>query len=157
MWQRRTSPRLHRAILLTGSAAKGVSDAYSDLDLILYYEQPPSADHLEAVRATLPVSDIRVSADHETGATMEMYVLQGVECQVAHLPIANWERDMGAVLENCEPGTLVEKAIIGLLEGIALHGRDVITRWQERAASYPEGLARDGCALSAVLPTVAGD
>jgi hypothetical protein len=131
-----------RAILLTGSAAKGVSDAFSDLDLILYYENPPSANDLEAVRATLPVSDVRVSADHETGSTMERYVLQGVECQVAHLPVAQWERDMAAVLDACEPATLVEKAIIGLLEGIALHGDDLITRWQERAASYPEDLAR---------------
>lgn len=131
-----------RAILLTGSAAKGLSDAYSDLDLILYYEQPPSADHLAAVRATLQVSDVRVSSDPETGSAMEMYVFQGVECQVAHLAIAKWERDMAAVLADCESATLVEKAIIGLMEGIALHGDDLITRWQERAASYPEDLAR---------------
>jgi hypothetical protein len=73
---------------------------------------------------------------------MEMYVFQGVECQVAHLPIATWERDMWAVLEDCEPATLVEKAIIGLVDGIALHGDDLIAQWQERAASYPAALAQ---------------
>lgn len=128
--------------MLTGSAATGLSDAFSDLDLILYYERPPSAEQLAAVHATLQRSDLRVTSDHETDSAMEMYVLQGVECQVAHLPIAKWERDMGAVLEDYEPATLVEKAIIGLMEGIALHGSDLITRWQERAASYPEDLAR---------------
>lgn len=131
-----------RAILLTGSAAKGLSDAFSDLDLILYYETPPSAERLVAVQATLQAGDIRVNSDHETGSAMEMYVLRGVECQVAHLPVAKWERDMGAVLDDCEPATLVEKAIIGLLDGIPLHGDDLITQWQERAASYPEDLAR---------------
>jgi predicted nucleotidyltransferase len=131
-----------RAILLTGSAAKGLSDAYSDLDLIIYYETPPTAERLAAVRATLQASDIRVSSDPETDSAMEMYVLQDVECQVAHLPIAKWERDMQAVLEDCEPGTFVEKALIGLLDGIALHGEDLLTLWQERAASYPDGLAR---------------
>jgi hypothetical protein len=131
-----------RAILLTGSAATGLSDAYSDLDLILYYERPPSAEQLAAVRATLQVSDVRVTSDRETDSSMEMYVLHGVECQVAHLPIAKWERDLGAVLDDCEPATLVEKAIIGVMDGIALHGNDLIIRWQERAASYPEALAR---------------
>jgi hypothetical protein len=49
---------------------------------------------------------------------------------------------MGAVLEDFEPATFVEKAIIGMMDGLALHGNDVISRWQERAASYPEELSR---------------
>jgi hypothetical protein len=131
-----------RAILLTGSAATGLSDAFSDLDLILYHERPPAADQLAAVRTTLQVSNIRVTSEPETDSAMEMYVLQGVECQVAHLTVATWERDMRAVLADCEPATLVEKAIIGLMEGIPLHGSDLITTWQDRAATYPEELAR---------------
>lgn len=131
-----------RAILLTGSAATGQSDTFSDLDLIIYYDSPPSTDQLAATRATLPIGDAQVTSDLETGSAIEEYVLQGVECQIAHLPIANWESDMGAVLGDCEPATLVEKAIIGVMDGIALHGRDVIARWQERAASYPEELSR---------------
>lgn len=131
-----------RAILLTGSAATGESDEFSDLDLIMYYERPPSAEQLAAAQATLRVSDLRLNLDLETGSAMEMYVLGGVECQVAHLPIAKWERDLAAVLEDCEPATLVEKAISGLLESIALHGSDLILQWQERAASYPEELSR---------------
>ncbi|MFN8661586.1 MAG: hypothetical protein U0075_06820 [Thermomicrobiales bacterium] len=131
-----------RAILLTGSAATGMSDPFSDLDLILYYEQSPAAEQLTAVRETLQARDIRVSSDSETDSALEMYVLQGVECQVAHLPIATWERDMGTVLEDFEPATLVEKALTGLMSGIPLHGDDVITRWQERAAAYPDELAR---------------
>lgn len=131
-----------RAVLLTGSAATGTSDAFSDLDLILYYEHPPAPEQLAAVRATLQMSDARVTLDPETGSGIEEYVHQGVECQVAHLAIATWERDMRAVLEECEPATLVEKAIIGLMDGIALHGSEVITGWQERAVVYPEELAR---------------
>lgn len=49
---------------------------------------------------------------------------------------------MRTVFEECKPATLVEKAIIGLMDGVALHGRDLVTQWQERAASYPENLAR---------------
>lgn len=131
-----------RAILLTRSVATGTSDAFSDLDLILYHEQPPAPEQLTAVRATLQVGDARVTLDADSGSGIEEYVHQGVECQVAHLAIATWERDMRAVLEDCEPATLVEKAIIGLMDGIALHGSDVITQWQERAANYPEDLAR---------------
>jgi hypothetical protein len=131
-----------RAILLTGSAAEGVSDSFSDLDLIAYYDRLPAPDHLAAARASVQATAIRTSSTHETESFLEEYPLQGVECQVAHLTVAAWERDMASVLEDFEPGTHVEKAITGLLDGVALHGGDLIKQWQARAASYPEGLAR---------------
>jgi hypothetical protein len=131
-----------RAILLTGSAAKGLSDTYSDLDLILYHEDPPTAEQLAVVRDTLQPGNIRVNEDPGTRSTLEMYVYRDVECQLAHIPIATWERDMQEVLEQFQPATLTEKAIIGLLDGVALHGGDLIVQWQERAGNYPEELAR---------------
>jgi hypothetical protein len=48
---------------------------------------------------------------------------------------------MASILEECAPATHVEKAMMGLLEGDALHGEDVIGRWQTLAAAYPEDLA----------------
>ena len=130
-----------RAILLTGSAAEGVSDFFSDLDLIAYYDRLPSPDQLAAARASLQATDIRPSSGEASDSTLEEYVLQGVECQVAHLTIAAWERDMASVLEEFEPAILVEKALSGLLDGVALHGGDLIEGWQARAAAYPEKLA----------------
>jgi predicted nucleotidyltransferase len=39
-----------RAVLLTGSAAAGESDAYSDIDLIIYYDRPPEDAQRAAAR-----------------------------------------------------------------------------------------------------------
>ncbi|MDQ3702539.1 MAG: nucleotidyltransferase domain-containing protein, partial [Chloroflexota bacterium] len=39
-----------RAVLLTGSAAAGESDTYSDIDLIAYYDQPPTDEARAAAR-----------------------------------------------------------------------------------------------------------
>src|SRR3954465_13782622 len=86
-----------RAILLTGSAATGESDRYSDLDLIMYYESLPSPEQCAAARATLQPSDSRIIATDETGATIEELTLHGVTCQGVHISIAGWERDMAAV------------------------------------------------------------
>ena len=131
-----------RAILLTGSAAQGVSDTFSDLDLIAYYDRLPSPDQLAAARASIEATAIRAPSSHETESFLAEYRLQGVECQVAHLTIAAWERDMASVLEEYEPGTHVEKTLSGLLDGMALHGGDLIHQWQARAGVYPEELAR---------------
>src|SRR3954447_26814925 len=79
------------AILLTGSAATGDSDRYSDLDLIVYYNRLPSPEQLAAVQATLHPADSRIIASDEDGSTIEELTLQGVTCQVAHVSIAIWE------------------------------------------------------------------
>jgi hypothetical protein len=131
-----------RAILLTGSAAEGESDCFSDLDLIAYYDRLPSPDQLAAVHELVQATDVRAPSGQETEAFLEEYLLQGVQCQVAHLTIAGWQRDMASVLEEFEPGTHVEKAITGLLDGVALHGGELIAEWRARAATYHEGLAR---------------
>ena len=55
-----------RAILLTGSAAQGVSDTFSDLDLIAYYDRLPSPDQLAAARALIEATAIRAPSSHET-------------------------------------------------------------------------------------------
>lgn len=135
----RTGPR---AILLTGSAAEGLSDEFSDIDLIVYHETLPSSDRLAAARDALRAVDVGALGGQEAESYIEQFTLRGVTCQVAHLTVASWERDMASVLEQFEPGTVVEKALSGLLAGVALHGNDLIERWQARAAHYPEELAR---------------
>jgi hypothetical protein len=131
-----------RAILLTGSAAEGVSDAFSDLDLIAYYDQLPTDDQLAAARALVQATDVRPPSRGSAGARVEEYVLRGIECQVGHFTVASWERDLRSVLEEFTPATPAQKAITGLLDGVALHGEDLIGHWRARAAVYPEGLAR---------------
>jgi predicted nucleotidyltransferase len=131
-----------RAILLTGSVAEGISDRFSDIDLIAYSDELPSASRRAAARGNVGATDARSLSHVETDSFLDVFVIQGVECQVGCLTVAGWQRDMASVLENHTPATNVEKAIIGLLAGTALHGSDLIGQWQSRAAIYPEALAQ---------------
>jgi hypothetical protein len=131
------------AILLTGSAAEGVSDHFSDLDLIAYYERLPSLGDLASAQTQLGATERRVSSDPEAGSMIvEEYGFQGIECQMAHVTIASWERNMASILTDFTAATTAEKAIMGLLGGVALHGSDLIGRWQTQAETYPDGLAQ---------------
>lgn len=130
------------AILLTGSAAEGTSDYFSDLDIIAYYNRLPSEDKLSAARASAQAFDARTSTGREGEMLVEEYVLHGVECQVAHCTIVSWERNLASVLEKFDPTTRAQKSIMGLKDGLALHGHELIGRWQERVEAYPEGLAK---------------
>src|SRR4051794_37590308 len=86
------------AALLTGSAAEGESDRYSDLDLILYYDALPLEDAVRAAREGCGGSDFRLLGQGSEREFAETYVVDGVDCQVAHTTITAWEDDMASVL-----------------------------------------------------------
>ena len=132
-----------RAILVTGSAAEGVADRFSDLDMGLYYDTLPTEAELSAAREQNGASErLWMLGDRANGDLMEAYLVEGVECQFGHTTIAAWERDMAVVLEQHEAKTPLHKALSGTLEAIPLHGEALIRGWQARISDFPEGLAR---------------
>jgi len=131
-----------RAALLTGSAAVGDSDRYSDLDLILYYDTLPAEKAVEVAREQLAATDVKPLDAPTAREFGEAYTVDGVECQVGHVTIAAWEGDMASVLEGLEVESPIQQALGGLLDSVALHGDELIGRWQAKAASYPDALAQ---------------
>jgi len=132
-----------RGILLVGSAAYGVVDNYSDLDIILYYEELPSEEELHQARLKNGWDAPKWSmADSEQGSVMEAYDLGGVECQFAHCSIGAIEQEMNSILVDLDPDTPNQKALSGLIYGVPLYGEDFIRRLKDRAAQFPYGLAK---------------
>lgn len=132
-----------RAILVTGSTAEGEADFSSDLDLILYYDpELPSAEVLESLRAENGGTDPNVFYDaREEGAFAEAYFVSGVQCQLVHTTVTNWEREMASILDDHTVDTPLQKALGGVIAGIALHGEEVIAEWKRHLADYPDALA----------------
>jgi hypothetical protein len=132
-----------RAFMVTGSAAEGKSDFYSDLDMTAYYDELPSEDDLARVREQLGGSArIWVIGDRAEGGFAEAFMLDGVECQIGHTAVATWESEIAEVLDKPNADTPLHKAMEGTLKCIALHGEPLIETWKARIAAYSDGLAR---------------
>ena len=131
-----------RAIILTGSAAEGLSDRLSDLDLILYYEELPTEDELRVGRERSSGGERTwLMDDRAEGALFEAYPVRGVECQCGHVTLARWERDVAEVLVRHTVETPLHKAMDGMLHAIPLHGEPLVRQWQQRIAAFPPELA----------------
>jgi hypothetical protein len=130
-----------RAILLTGSAARGDSDAFSDLDLILYYEALPTEPQLSAARDAAGGRAHDLFAPPTETSYGELFHRDGVQCQLAHETIASWEAEIASVVTDLDVDTPLQKAIEGLFDGIPLHGAALIDEWRARAR-YSDALAR---------------
>ena len=132
-----------QAIIVMGSAAEGHADFYSDLDMSVYYTELPSDAELEAARQqTRGAQRDWLLGDREAGAMAESYPIDGVECQIVHVTIAAWERDMATVLEQCDVTTPLQKALSGILTCIPLYGEPLVQEWKAKAEDYPAKLAQ---------------
>jgi hypothetical protein len=134
-YARGTSPS---AILLGGSAVTGGADEHSDLDLLVYYGELPADEALEGARAELGGSELRWIAPRSEEGLIEQFLVDGVQCQVGHLPIAAVETEIARVATG-DADAYVLKSIGGLHEGLALQGEELVERWR-REAAYGEAL-----------------
>jgi hypothetical protein len=133
--------------LLVGSAATADADAYSDLDLIVYYDRvPPPGVVAETPRElgaeryrSTPWSD--KSGEPDADGYGERYHVGGVECQVGLTSVGALERLIARLVVDLELSETWLKIVSGLHEGLPLHGEELIEEWRRKAA-YTEELQR---------------
>lgn len=131
-----------RAALVTGSAAEGVSDRWSDLDLIVYHDELPTEEAIAGARSRAGGGDLSVISPWDGDSFVESFPVRGVECQVAHATVAATERHIDQVLVDLDVESTYQKALDGLQHCLPLHGTDLVDAWQRRLADYPEPLRR---------------
>lgn len=132
------------AVVVTGSVARGECDRFSDVDMIVYYHTaPPPEKAVEQARiANTGSARLWTLGDRSTGSFAEAYDVDGVQCQIVHATVENIDNSIADVLERHDTGTPLHKVMSGLLDCIPLYGDEVITRWKQQVAVYPDALAR---------------
>jgi hypothetical protein len=129
-----------RAMLLVGSAATGDADDYSDLDVLVYYDRvPPDESVAETPRELgaecyqgTPWSD--ESGEPDERGYSERYSLNEIECQVGHMSVGAFEREIKRLVVDHELDEELLKIMSGLFEGLPLVGEELIERWRQQAA-----------------------
>ena len=131
------------AIGVSGSVARGQADAYSDIDMSIYYKELPSDEELKVAYEQNQGSDYRIhDSDRKVGYVVEQYFVQGVKCDIGHITIECFERDMDMVLEQCDPDNPLLNVMAGILDMQPLHGAKLIEQWKAKIANYPDKLAQ---------------
>jgi predicted nucleotidyltransferase len=131
-----------RAILLVGSAATGEADLYSDLDLIVYCDELPPVERVDAVIERLRGADRQLIYPRTEDDHGEGFQLAGVECQLAFTRVSAAERELERALGGKELETPLQKVVEGIQAGLPLRGEELIGAWRARVADYPDALRR---------------
>ncbi|TML62008.1 MAG: hypothetical protein E6G22_08865, partial [Actinobacteria bacterium] len=131
-----------RSVLLTGSAATGEADFYSDVDLIIYCDELPTEERIGAVVERVGGVDRKLIYPRTEDEHGESFELGGIQCQLAFVTVRCADGELERVLAGEELESPLQKAVEGILDGTPLHGPELIRSWRARAADYPDSLRR---------------
>lgn len=135
------------ACFVFGSAALGISDQYSDLELAFVWSQLPSAEELRTTAQNVGVEGWEIEPYGEAKQRwLEQFYLYGMKVEAGH-----WTREMidNIVIDVVERydvsqyGLVFEKQAIAfhLQRAVVLQGENIIRQWQTQLSPYPEELA----------------
>lgn len=136
-----------QACFVFGSAALGISDQYSDLELAFVWSQLPSTEELQAAAHSVGVEGWEIEPYGEAKqAWLEQFYLHGMKVEAGHWAQRTMDCIVTDVVEHydvSQNGLVFEKQAIAshLQHAVVLYGEDLINHWQNRLTPYPEELA----------------
>ncbi|CAA9401044.1 hypothetical protein AVDCRST_MAG94-5913 [uncultured Leptolyngbya sp.] len=135
------------ACFVFGSAALGLADQYSDLELAFIWSQLPSPEALQATAQRVGVKGWEIEPYGEAQqAWLEQFYLYGMKVEAGRWAQETIDHIVTDVVERydvSQKGLLFEKQATAshLQRAVVLYGEDRIKAWQNRLALYPEALA----------------
>ncbi len=127
-----------QAIVVGGSVAKGYSDAFSDLELLLLWDQAPDADVRHAIiadfQAEFRYPEMEIGHDYAL-------LIRGVPVDLWHITVASAVAAMDAVLHEYSLDLGASNMLDTVRACIPLAGHELVQHWKTRVQAYPEALA----------------
>lgn len=140
------NPRVE-ACFVFGSAALGISDQYSDLELAFVWSHLPSAEELRTTAQSVGVEGWEIELYGEAKQSwLEQFYLYGMKVEAGHWTRGMMDNIVIDVVERYDVsqyGLVFEKQAIAshLQRAVVLHGEEIIKQWQTQLSPYPEELA----------------
>ena len=135
------------ACFVFGSAALGIADQYSDLELAFIWSHLPSAEELQDTAQSAGVKGWEIEPYGEAKqAWLEQFYIYDMKTEAGHWArdtIEDIVTDVVTRYDVSQNRLLFEKQAVAshLQRAVVLYGKGIIKHWQTRLSPYPEGLA----------------
>jgi len=127
-----------RAAVVGGSVARGYSDPYSDIELLLFWEHEPDPMMRRAIRDVWR-AEHRLPPAHPSHDSA--LLICGVPVDLWQRTVAEQESVLDRVLRDHSRDLTANAELDMVRTALPLRGEPLVRHWQDRAAAYPEALA----------------
>jgi hypothetical protein len=129
-----------RVVMVAGSTGRGTADRYSDVEIDVYWSEPPTDDERRAAVERSGATLLELHP-YEADEWAESISLGGFYLHTSTFLVATMERYLREVLEDCSTALDPQMRLFSLLHAQTLVGEDLVARWCGRALAYPTALA----------------
>lgn len=143
-----TNPKV-AAELLAGSVARNLTDEFSDIEVDVFWHEPPTDSDR---RHPIAQGGWRsLSSDVDEHEWADSFSVDGINVDTSQFLVATIDDWIDRVVTQGDPEPEYQVRISAILFGEPLHNATLIERWRARTDAYPEALAhamvRKGVAL----------
>lgn len=148
-WRGRLAQRIAEAyaaddnsvvVMVAGSVGRGTADAYSDIEVDVYYARPPTESERVAAVERSGGTLVRLAEDDDEWE--EQISFGGFPAASSTFLVETVERYLREVVDEYRIAPEAQTRLFSLQTGRVVKGEDQVGRWQTKAAVYPDGLQR---------------
>jgi hypothetical protein len=126
------------AIQVAGSVGRGTADRYSDIEIDVYYADPPTVeDRWAAVAGCGALLD---SLDEDADEWEEQMLLDGVHAATSTFLVTTVERYLREVVDEAQIAPAAQTRLYSIQHAVPLLGHELVEEWRAKAAAYPRAL-----------------
>jgi hypothetical protein len=132
-------------IILAGSTVRGMADRHSDIELDVFWKEPPTDEDRQAAIERAG-GDIIIYWDYTDDEWGEVYAVNGFKLDMSGFLSETVDRYLSELIEHSHVTELNQLLIAAVQHGVLIGDRGAtrLAAWQAKAASFPDELA---CAL----------
>lgn len=127
-----------QVIMVAGSVGRGTADRYSDLEVDIYYSEPPTVE--ERIAGVQGCSATVELLDEDPDEWEEQMLIDGFHASTSTFLISTMERYLREVVDECQIAPEAQCRLYSLQHAVPLHGHELVNEWRAKAAQYPDGL-----------------
>jgi hypothetical protein len=129
-------------VVLGGSPSRGLSDAYSDLDIVVYWKAADEAWLQSAPAEARGGKRVVFRKMDPEGVWYESYHFGTLKADFGHVTMDKWAKEADRALVAFDPDPELQKELGGFLDSVVLFGEEKAAPWKARVAAYPDELAK---------------
>ncbi|RLQ91490.1 DUF4037 domain-containing protein [Planomicrobium sp. Y74] len=128
-------------VLLGGSVSRGWQDRYSDIELLVFWNEPPADEERKTPinKSKGTVLDFHPYEDEEWSET---YITEGVKLEISNFLTATIQRSITDTVELFDTNPETQCISAAIQYGSPLTGESLINGMKRRGHDYPDGLRR---------------
>ncbi len=127
-----------RVVMVAGSVSRGCADRYSDIEIDVYYDRPPT--ETERIAAVEGCGATVTLLDEDADEWEEQMNIGGFYAHSSTFLVQTMERYLTEVVEACQISPLAQVRLSSLQHAVTIKGATQVQQWREKANLYPLGL-----------------